>query len=324
MQPHFTECVALFGQECILGALNSVNPIPFVGYCVRSKTLLRTLRDCVSVNFFLFFAMRVIVGVLSLLPVRHDGSILQVLESVFAVCWVIPVYICSTLLGIEWYDTLYRESRKQKGYATPIAAPTFVSISENLLKLFVTLIYGIAAVLIAFVPLVGPLLSFLMSSWLHAFYCFDYRFLDLRHPNGSPLRLSEIIKRFEHQPGYYLGFGATHMAFRLYFLEGYLGLSMIPSLAVCSLLYALNVAMTVDADPPMKRFPIRLPVFSPAFALAARLLHSRMSSKTPRSSQQISASDCIADDSVVPSPPSTRSSGSADMSHWKEDDDLWR
>lgn len=232
-------------------------------------------------NSILFASVWLVSHVFTLFPINSTGLLAGLWKSLFAVLWVLPIYATTQLLGVAWYEDLYRNASRLKhsslGSAPPPpSAPTFATISELLLKAVVTLVFGVAAVVAGLIPFVGLPVSFVMSSWLHAYYCFDYRFLDQRQYDSRlgrpvPLRLTQILTIFEVRASYFLGFGATHMAMRLFFLEGYLGLSMFPSLAICSAVFALNVVMTVDAH-PTPVLPKRVPVFTPAYAVAFRLL----------------------------------------------------
>lgn len=280
--------VALFGQGFILGALHSVNVLVMMAYCVRSKALLRTLRDCMVANGVLLTTVWLAVKLFSLVPLDPAGPTYTICASAFAVLWVIPVYLFTVILGVGWYETLYRTARQLKGLPSPTTVVSFFTVTDNIVKLITTIVFGVVAVLIGFVPLVGPLLSFLASAWLHAFYCFDYQFMDERNGSSADvnfaLRLPEIFDRFEEQPGYYLGFGATHIALRLFIFEGYMGLSMVPSLAMCSLAYALNIIMTVDAVPPQKPFPVKFPIFSPFLRMVLQFIRPR---KRTQSSNEV-------------------------------------
>ena len=61
------------------------------------------------------------------------------------------------------------------------------------------------------------------------------------------MKLSIITQFFDLRWSYYLGFGATHIALRLFMASQ--GLPLFANLAVCSALFPVNVIMTVDAVP---------------------------------------------------------------------------
>ncbi|CUG90314.1 Hypothetical protein, putative [Bodo saltans] len=262
-------------QGMLLGATESVNLLPFVLYCIQSPKMLRTVRDCVLFNGVLFVSLWVITSILYLLPINNSGIVAEMFYSLLSAFWVLPVYLGSQLLGLGWYQDLHRTAsslrHKSMGVAElpPPVPPSFDLISDNIYKFLVTALYGLIAAVVAFVPVVGEPISFVLSAFLHAWYCFDYRFADQRQYDPTrraqtALRLTAVVDVFEHRWAYFLGFGSTHIAIRLFLLQGYFGLSLFPALAICSTMYALNVVMAVDAR-PLPVLPSKLPVFSFAY-----------------------------------------------------------
>jgi hypothetical protein len=56
-----------------------------------------------------------------------------------------------------------------------------VRIADELFTIFLELFMAIQVLLVYFVPIVGPVFSFFLMSWLYALYCFEY----VRGPPGS-------------------------------------------------------------------------------------------------------------------------------------------
>lgn len=256
------------------------------------------LRDCAVINGVLLFGLFALSTFVRLTPIGDQGMVAQAWRSVFGVAWVMPMYAATQLLGLRWYEELYRltSEEKQRTQRAAIAAlkghspeedevrtttgvpppppppgPSFYQASEAALKFIVTLLYTIVIALVGLVPGVGSLIGFAMASWLHAFYCFDYRFLsqyqyDRKRGVHAPLPLTTILAIFESFWPYYLGYGMTHLGMRAV-LERYFLLDVVSTLAVCSAVFAVNVVTTVDADPLLVAAPaLQLPVLSPLFA----------------------------------------------------------
>ena len=223
------------------------------------------------------FALNVVfIGAHSLSKDQSQGALLTLWKLLFAPIWGAPMYTLTQLLGVQWYDKLYQltsharrvrvASPSMGASASPITV-NFYSISEQIMKFVVTLIFGLAAVAVAFFPLIGPFISFVMRSFLHAFYCFDYRFLstfwmDTQRQRRVRLSMIDAVHLFERKWAYHLGFGGTHIAMCV--AMEWKGFGVLSILAVSSFVFAINVMTTVDAAPPRREdsTPVPLPVFT--------------------------------------------------------------
>lgn len=259
-------------------------------YCIQSRRILITMRDCILVNGTLLATIWAVSRIVYLLPINHSGMLAEVWGALFSVLWVMPVYLGSFLLGITWYRDLYRTASALKHRSLGVAelpspvAPSLTSSTDTFLKIFVTLAYSFFALFIGVVPYVGPPVSFVLSSWLHAWYCFEYRLADQRQYDPSrgartEMRLMAQVSFFEKRWAYFFGFGATHLAFRVFLLDMHLELTLYPALAICSTLYALNVVMSVDARPSLAP-----PTFAkiPFFSFGYNVVLSKLSSSLRR------------------------------------------
>ena len=156
------------------------------------------------------------------------------------------------------------------------ADSSFHAVSETIIKLGVRIIFGLLTIFVEAVPGVGLWVSMAMQSWLDAFLCFEYRFnaqfyFDPVANRHRPLRLSVVLRRFEAVWPYYLGFGFSHVAAR-YWMD-YHGVPYFVNLAVCSVMFAINVVTTVPAMPgPEVPAGWRPPIFTPLYAMFVRVL----------------------------------------------------
>ena len=266
----------------VRGMVDSTNFAGFLSYMVRSKDIARLFWECLAMNMMHFVG---VLGISKLLAsVQPDGVFSFVWEAVFSVSWVLPMYLVTQILGVTWYAEMYRAASNQKRIATrsgpaPVRPPSFDDVSEWVMKFVVTLLFGILAAIVAIVPTliglpsaVGGIPSFLMCSWLHAFYCFDYRFAEQgvtdRKGNFIPIKLSIVTKCFDLCWAYYLGFGATHIGCRV--LMEYYGVPVFPKWAVLSALFPVNVIMTVDAIPGPETPLFRPPIFTWFYSMLSR------------------------------------------------------
>ena len=91
-----------------------------------------------------------------------------------------------------------------------------------------------------------------LQSWLDALICFDYRcnnqfYYDPAAMKHQPLKLSVLLQRFEYHWPYYFGNSVTHVLLRVWMEEN--GVLYFINLAVCSVMFAVNVLTSVDASP---------------------------------------------------------------------------
>ena len=269
------------------GLVEGVNIFAFVTYCVQRPNIFRVFANLTALNALLFMTIWFVSMLLHFSP---SGTFSSIWASLFSLLWVIPMYIITILLGLEMWENLYTLSAAGGSSSTPSSGVTggaasqpvvkpdssFHLVSESIIKLGVRLVFGLLTVLIEAVPLVGLVLSIVMQSWLDAFLCFEYRFnaqfyFDPVLNRHRPLRLSVVLRRFEAMWPYYLGFGLSHVAAR-YWMD-FQGVPYFVNLAVCSVMFAVNVVTTVPAMPgPEVPAGWRPPIFTPLYAMLARFV----------------------------------------------------
>ena len=316
------------------GFHDSANVAAIIRFALRSEEVVSTLINCSVVNAIFIFSLYVIVDLTT--PLQPTGAFSVVWETLFSLLWIAPMYAVTQLLGLAWYAELYalckvihvRErggssnggkgavSQQQQLLSPQQQRPavSFVAVSELLIKFAVTLIFALIAAFVALLPSnfiaifginvpVGYLGSFVMQSLLHAFYCFDYRFMQQERrekipsssaPSSSsssaiagavaagagagtagsassvayrvvPVELSAIIRHFEGRWPYYFGYGASHVLIQR--AMELAGLPLLPRMAVCTTLFAVNVITTVGVEVRWEGDALvgRLPIFSPVF-----------------------------------------------------------
>lgn len=260
-----------FSHDTLLGMIDSLNFAAALRYILRLPKVSQLLLECVTINALLFGSLAFITFLLASL--QSGGLFAAVWNAIFSVCWIVPMYAITALLGAGWYSEMYRAAsdehrRIARKAPLPARPPSFSEVSEFIIKFVVTLVYGIVTLMISFVPVVGFPISFVLSCWLHAYYCFDYRLTDQYVPAAQgglrPITLDEQLRAFDSGWPYYFGFGSTHILCRTV-LEFY-GMGLFPKLAVCSTLFAFNVLTTVDASPAIDKRIVRLHVLKYSFS----------------------------------------------------------
>lgn len=75
-----------------------------------------------------------------------------------------------------------------------------VRIADELFTIFLELFMAIQVMLVYFIPVVGPVLSFFLMSWLYALYCFEY--VVRPQPRwGSPCKVTWTPRAFADTSG---------------------------------------------------------------------------------------------------------------------------
>ncbi|ORC90184.1 uncharacterized protein TM35_000092340 [Trypanosoma theileri] len=236
------------------------------------------------------------------------GLVSKLWFPVFDAMWVLPVYALIQALGLRWYNALYVEAYKEKKRRAAVGAtrgtveghckgeetssptkvrstdgpPSFhtavVSLSEIMFKFLVTTVYAIVSVVVEMIipsPM-GSHIAFMMNSWLYAFYVFDYRLssqyvVDRRTRQQNRLTLSSVLKLFETNWAYFLGFGVSQSIITTTLRSSWMAFSWYSVAAVTSVLFGAHVVLSVEAT-PSPRAPFAVPMLTPFFALCGVVL----------------------------------------------------
>lgn len=271
----------------LLGVLESLQVFTFLGYCLRSSAITKDFLRCFVLNAVLFYSLHLISNMVSVTADSNLAKKEQKQEEFssdlfiglwnlfFSIGWVVPMYAVTQILGLSWWENLYKETVREKHKRDGAKLPPqrsfrFVDIGEAALKFVTTLAFALIAqaikAVLCWIPFMSPLghaVYFCLGSLLHAFYCFDYRFADQGMYVGGvyrPIKLSTVIKLFELCWAYYLGYGATNVAMRTV-LE-YLGVPTFAVLAFYSTIFCVNVVTSVDAKPGPETPALQPPFFS--------------------------------------------------------------
>jgi etoposide-induced 2.4 mRNA len=101
--------------------------------------------------------------------------LLEVVNLLYYLLWVFPVYIVSFVLNSFWYGDIAEEAYKHLGYTKKVPKMNFTKrMAYEIHRSLLALIYLVIASLLSMVP-AGSWLAIAMLSWLYSFYCWEFR-----------------------------------------------------------------------------------------------------------------------------------------------------
>lgn len=164
---------------------------------------------------------------------RRAGVLQNIIVVLCYVFWLYPLYIISFVVNIIWYNDIARhafqtigksESNSQRNpveVQSPIAGKRIgisggqpvdkknsglqsvvLQIGEQIYSFIMVSVFFLEVYAVAFVPYLGPVLNFVLLSWLYAYYCFDYKW------SFSKWSLERRLFFFETNWAFFAGFGS--------------------------------------------------------------------------------------------------------------------
>lgn len=181
------------------------------------------------------------------------------------VLWLWPVYGISFVFNLVWYSNFFALGL-QVLQKTPMRPTTWDSetigsrVADILVKLTLTLMLLVMATLFYFIPVIGPLIAFVLTCLLYAFYAFDYRW------DANGWKLEQRLDHFHRNYSFFVGFGMpiTILSFFMpFFLSNGIFAFLFP-------LYSL-LAIKVKPDTSKPLIMESLPIFRLPFWIYAWL-----------------------------------------------------
>ncbi|ETW02214.1 hypothetical protein H310_05779 [Aphanomyces invadans] len=164
--------------------------------------------------------------------------------------WMYPIYCVSFILNAIWYQELADEAYLQThGKARP--APVKDMLIDEVYRAILVFFFVVQTMLSYFVPLVGPYLSFVHTSWLYALYCFEYKWS--LHGWSIEKRLVYMEKHW----AYFVGFGCP-FTLATYFAPNFV------NKGIFALLFPLFLLLATVCGPSTDVEPSKLPLFGPS------------------------------------------------------------
>eukprot|EP01027_Heterolobosea_sp_BB2_P017675 GEZU01025021.1.p1 GENE.GEZU01025021.1~~GEZU01025021.1.p1 ORF type:complete len:515 (+),score=100.46 GEZU01025021.1:106-1650(+) len=251
-------------RHFLRGLYDAVNVYNALKLFWRSKKLKKLFFKCLVLNGFIFLGSIIFLEYIMAPFVRrilqehehyYQASFFQYFfKSVYNVLWLYPMYSLSFIMNTVWYSDVatesYRLSRKQKDTSTSLSYKRLIqSLSEEIYRLFIIMFFMLQTFAIAFIPYVGPILSFLSICWLYAFYSFEYVWSN----RGVPLL--KRVQIFEHKWAYFAGFG-TPNALATFFFPFFI------NNGIWALLFPLFIVLAIRSNvPPLPANTMHIPIF---------------------------------------------------------------
>nr|KAJ3421070.1 hypothetical protein HK105_004577 [Polyrhizophydium stewartii] len=209
--------------------------------------------------------------------IRRLGSLVS---GLYYAAWIYPLYVFSFFASSKWYQDIANRSyqifvgepqtqqtslpKQVSPVNTVIAAATAEllkgAISDAYRGLLV-LNYLVQASLVRHIPVVGPLLSFVLLDFLFAFFAFEYKWINRKWP------LSQQLDFFESHWAYFAGFGLPMTLLTFFFPQAV-------NLGLFALVFPIFIIMANHGRPvPTRKDPIKpsyLPAILPVFYVAQK------------------------------------------------------
>ena len=229
-------------------------------YVVQSPPVLTRVAQCLAINGALFigsivFFNGVIERLLRPLSGLFGTYFEALVEHVYYICWLYPVYIISFVLTTLWVQDIFDAAFKHfyKGKAASVSKPlTMAQFAAYMVKRFVMIsFFLVQCSLLSYLPYgIGRVLEAMHYSLLYSYYCFEYITMALNRG------LAESVEIFEYNWSYFLGFGASFTA-AVILCPG------IMSSGIFCLFFPFLVLTSIPAEVDLtKRTGLRLPIFT--------------------------------------------------------------
>ncbi|XP_028119799.1 protein EI24 homolog isoform X2 [Camellia sinensis] len=181
------------------------------------------------------------------------------LLQLFYVFWFYPLYVFSFILSSLWYSDIakygflvigkygpsYTEMPIQPELSSSSNATQMdkctdiggvvIGIAEQVYSVLLLSFFFLEVCITGFIPYFGKALNFLLISWMHAYYCFEYKW------NFSGLSLDKRLDFFESNWIFFAGFGNPCVLAIFLF-------SPLVSYGVMSILFPLFVLTATGSD----------------------------------------------------------------------------
>uniref|UniRef100_A0A7S3PCQ5 Uncharacterized protein n=1 Tax=Aplanochytrium stocchinoi TaxID=215587 RepID=A0A7S3PCQ5_9STRA len=94
---------------------------------------------------------------------------------IFTFAWLVPMYALSFMLNTVWYREIAEQVFQQEKGRLRGNESVAAILRDEIYRLLLMTWSTVLAFLLSLIPLVGTPLCLFYTSWIYAFYCFDYR-----------------------------------------------------------------------------------------------------------------------------------------------------
>lgn len=171
----------------------------------------------------------------------------SLIVAVYTWLWLFPAYTISLLVNCLWYQEIAEHAfnviqkqavgeghQRQKLRHAP--QPLNVFIAQEVYRVLLFSVFLAQNVVVRHVPYAGRPVQFLLTSWVYAFYWFDYKW------SLTNLPLENRVQFFQSHWAYFAGFGSLCIIPQLFF-------SFLLSEALMGMAFPLFVLMACESDP---------------------------------------------------------------------------
>ncbi|KAG6544896.1 hypothetical protein Mapa_013586 [Marchantia paleacea] len=262
--------------------------------CRRSKEVLHKTGQIFVLNGCIFLGsiwllqrclLPLLLWLLRSSSLREDGDLAVghsqgggLLHSIIIVLcyglWLFPIYVITFVVNCVWYNDIARHAyramdkgvvQNQKVSQVQVKNDSsgfrsiMLTIGEQIYSIFMLSVFFVEIFAVSFIPYIGQLFSFVMLSWLYAYYCFDYKW------GFAKWNLERRLLFFETNWAFFAGFGSPCVLATFF-------LSPLVSAGVMNVLFPLFVlvATALNQEEVVKKCtsispslpnPTRLPIF---------------------------------------------------------------
>lgn len=150
-------------------------------------------------------------GILKFYSFLHRG-----LVQLFYMLWFYPLYVLSILLSNIWYTDIAKNAYAAMGRAEPSSKKELgdaqnkpagvggfmIGFGETVFSILLLGFFFLEVYAVGYIPYVGKMLSFLLLSWMYAYYCFEYKW------SLAEVSLEKRLDFFESNWAFFAGFGS--------------------------------------------------------------------------------------------------------------------
>lgn len=246
-------------------------------FILSSRQVQKKVWSCLALNGFVFLGSMYLLdhiifpAVRSILSLGSEGddveAVLDTVHSGFVwmyyILWTLPVYILSFFLSTVWYSEIAEAAHRIRNgevVETNFSFERWIrAMSEEAYRLLLAMSFSIQSAIFAFIPVIGPYISFIHLCWLYSWYSFEYKW------SMESWSLRRRLVYFERRWPYFIGFGfplaVTSVAFPFWTRLGLYAL-LFPLFIVLAIAAKPAAHIKTDEnDPSQAKYPGRLRMF---------------------------------------------------------------
>jgi len=200
-----------FIKEFFFGLYDSFQIFTILPLIYRSTKNFNNIRNCLAFNGVMFLGSIFVYFkfiepvVVSILSYHSISRLLFLINYIYYILWLVPMFIvCNVLTGF-WVNEIYEESLKIiEGKSPTIEGQNFlIGLSNNIERLFIVIGFVLQNTLLNLIPLPGIfILKWISFSILNSLYVFEYILLQKYLCSYKSILIFAENKFF-----YFLGYG---------------------------------------------------------------------------------------------------------------------